>query len=124
MNYLASLAAAVLIAWASYRIWALMALDTITKKLRLRIFTEAREDRRVYRWLKLFWKCPWCAGSWITFGITLATDLLVRGGVPAPVLVAVAAAAGTALLGGNDDRMMEGDEELGYSPPSVATDEE
>ena len=116
MNFLAALAAAVLIAWLSYRAWALMALDTVTIKLRRRIFTEAREDRRVYKWLKLFWKCPWCAGFWITVVVTILADIFIDGGVPMPVLVGGAAAAGTALLGGNDDRLMESDETLGYVP--------
>ena len=115
MNFLAALAAAVLVAWFSYRAWALMALDTITIKLRRRVFTEAREDVRVYRWLKLFWKCPWCAGFWVTVAVTVATDQIAAGGLPVPVLVAGAAAAGTALLGGNDDRLMESDEDLGYT---------
>lgn len=110
------------IAWASYRVWALLALDTILIKFRWRIFTEARQDRRVYKWLKLFWKCPWCAGAWITFGITAVTNLFVAGGIPAPVLVALAAAAGTALLGGNDDRMNESDESLGYAPMAAESE--
>ena len=114
MNFLAALAAAVLIAWCSYRAWALMALDTITIKLRRRVFTEARQDRRVYKWLKLFWKCPWCAGFWVTSGVTF----LMRRRVPSWVVVLWAAAAGTALLGGNDDRLHESDESLGYAPPA------
>jgi UDP-N-acetylmuramyl pentapeptide phosphotransferase/UDP-N-acetylglucosamine-1-phosphate transferase len=117
-----ALAYAVLIAFASYRTWALLALDTITIRPRRWLFTEARDDKRVYRWLKLFLKCPWCAGAWITFAITLATDLTVDDGVPAPVLVAVAAAAGTALLGGNDDRLMESDEDLGYAPMAESSE--
>ena len=122
MNFLAALAAAVLIAWCSYRAWALMALDTITIKLRRRVFTEARQDRRVYKWLKLFWKCPWCAGFWVTVVVTVLTDVLVDGGLPAPALVLGAAAAGTALLGGNDNRMMESDEDLGYAPMAEAAE--
>lgn len=111
MNFLAALAAAALIAWAGYRIWALIALDEVSRKLRLRIFDETRRWPRARRWLKLWWMCPWCAGSWIVIAITAATDLLVDGGLPAPVLVAIAAAAGTALLGGNDDRLMAAEEE-------------
>jgi len=99
------------IAMAAYRVWALLALDTITKRPRKALFTEARSDRRLYAWLKLFLKCPWCAGFWITALITIA----IRRRVPAPYLVLWAAAAGTALLGGNDDRLMESDEDLGYA---------
>lgn len=99
------------IALASYRIWALLALDTITKRLRKAIFTEARSERRLYTWLKLFVKCPWCAGFWVTAVVTF----VLRRRVPAWVAVLWAAAAGTALLGGNDDRLHESDEDLGYA---------
>jgi hypothetical protein len=102
---------AVLISWASYRVWVLIALDEITRKIRLRMFDETRRFPTFRTWLKLWWMCPWCAGTWITVGITLTTDLLVRDGIPAPVLVAVAAAAGTALLSGNDDRLMTAESE-------------
>lgn len=99
----------IVIAFASYRIWALLALDTITKPIRARIFREA-ESKRVRSWLKLFLKCPWCAGFWIT---ALAT-FSVRKRIPAWPIVLWAAAAGTALLGGNDERLMESDQDLGY----------
>ena len=95
---------AVLIAFASYRVWAFVALDTITKPLRLRVL---KKDS----WLDIWWRCPWCAGTWITAAITVLVVLLVDGGVGAPVLVGTAAAAGTAILGGNDDRLMDSDEE-------------
>lgn len=111
MNGIAAFFWAATIAWASYRVWALIALDEITRKIRLRVFDETRRFPTFRKWLKLWWMCPWCAGSIITFGITLATDLLVDGGVPAPVLVALAAAAGTALLGGNDERLMTAESE-------------
>lgn len=112
MNAFAAICWAALIAFASYRVWALIALDEITRKIRLRVFDETRRWPTFRKWLKLWWMCPWCAGTWITVGITLATDLLVSGGVPAPVLVAVAAAVGTALLGGNDDRLMTAESEM------------
>lgn len=101
---------AIVIAFASYRVWALMALDTITKPARKWLFNEVRNEKNLYKWLKLWLKCPWCAGAWVTIAITVATDIIVRHGIPAPVLVCAAAAAGTALLGGNDDRLMEEDE--------------
>lgn len=94
---------AILIAFASYRVWAFIALDTITKPLRLRVL---KKDS----WLEIWWKCPWCAGTWITAAITILVVLLVDGGIGAPVLVGAAAAAGTAILGGNDDRLMDSDE--------------
>jgi hypothetical protein len=104
--------AAVLIAFASYRLWALIALDEITRTARIWLFDEVRSERTLFKWLKLWLMCPWCAGSWITALVTILTDVIVRGGIAAPVLVGVAAAAGTALLGGNDDRLMDSVEDL------------
>jgi hypothetical protein len=100
------------IAFASYRVWALIALDEITRKIRLRVFDETKRFPIFRKWLKLWWMCPWCAGSWITFGLTAAVNFCVDGGIPAPVLVALAAAAGTALLGGNDERLMTAESEV------------
>lgn len=122
MNYLSPLAAAALIGWCAYRAWALLALDTITLKVRQRIFTEARQDRRVYKWLKLFWKCPWCAGFWINVVIVVLTARWANGGLPVPLLVLGAASAVTAQLGIRDERGFESDEALGYAP--MADDED
>lgn len=99
MNGLSALAFAVVIALASYRTWALIALDEITAPLRRPL---ARRDNWLYR----FVRCPWCLGFWITVGATALTDALVADGIPAPVLVGAAAAAGTALLGQRDERLM------------------
>jgi hypothetical protein len=104
---------AVTIAFASYRIWALIALDEITRPARKRLFNEVRNEKELFKWLKLWLMCPWCAGSWITFVLTWLVDVFVSGGIPSPVLVAIAAASGTALLGGNDDRLMASDEDTG-----------
>ena len=102
---------AILIAFASYRVWALIALDEITRKARVWLFHEVRAEVKIYKWLKLWLMCPWCAGTWITAVITFAADRLARDGFGVPVLVFGAAAAGTALLGGNDDRLMDSVEE-------------
>jgi len=103
---LRELAFTVLIALASYRAWALIALDTITKPIRKRLL-------KADSWLDLWWRCPWCAGTWITAAITILTDQLADGGVASPVLVFGAATALTALLGGNDSRLMESDDDVG-----------
>jgi hypothetical protein len=96
------LAYAILLAWASYRAWRLIAVDTITKSLRERLFTEARRDKHLYEYARLWLSCPWCAGTWITAVFTFATDRLVDGGIPAPLLIFAAAAAGCGMLGGHD----------------------
>lgn len=110
------LALALLIGLASYRAWALLALDTITLPIRARMFFRdpgAGEFRRLGRVAYYYWTCAWCLGTWVTAGITLLADLMIDGGVPAPVLVFTGAAAVTALLGSNDDRLMESSAELG-----------
>ena len=103
---MSELSYAILIAFASYRVWAFIALDEITKPVRKWLFNEIRSEKKLFKWVKLWLMCPWCAGSWITAAVTLIVDVAVTNGLPAPVLVGVAAAAGTALLGGNDDRLM------------------
>lgn len=97
---------AAVIAFASYRVWAFIALDSITEPIRKKVIGGTRGRAREY--VKLWWMCPWCAGSWITLAVTF----LVRKRIPAPLLVGVAAAAGTALLGGNDDRLMAAESDL------------
>jgi hypothetical protein len=114
--------AALLIGWFSYRLWRLLAVDVITIRFRAWLFGikitiddpaelgEAPEadDEAEARWPKLFhmWHCPWCLGTWLAIAITIATDVIVDGGVAAPVLVAGTAAAVTGLLGANDPDQM------------------
>jgi Protein of unknown function (DUF1360) len=116
------LAFAILIGAASYRIWALIALDTITKPARLKLFNEVRHERKLFKWLRLWLMCPWCAGSWITAIVTVLTVVIVAGGVAAPVLVGVAAAALTALLGGNDDRLMTEQNEIDFETDGLSAE--
>lgn len=106
------LAYALLLGLGSYRIWRLIAVDTLTKSLRARLFSEARRNRKLYEYARLWLSCPWCAGTWIAAASTLATDLLIDGGIAAPVLVFAGSAAVTGLLGTYDpdhqQQMMEG----------------
>jgi hypothetical protein len=76
---------AVVIGLASYRLWRLVAEDAITEGLRERLLEQTPERTR-----ELI-ECPWCLGSWLAFAVTLAVDLVI--GIPAPVLVGLAAAA-------------------------------
>lgn len=113
MKYLDALTAAFTIGLASYATWRLIAVDTITKRVRVWLFSEARLNKTFYAWLKLWWKCPWCAGAWITACITILADELVEGGLPAPLLVFAAARAVTGWIGSHDEdyqsQMMEGE---------------
>lgn len=52
---------ALCIALASWRLWRLFALDTITEFIRARM-TEGS-------WPWTFLTCPWCSGTWITAGL-------------------------------------------------------
>ncbi len=50
-----------LLALAAYRVWRLLAEDSITDKIRWRIYkaTGSRE------WFIEFVSCPWCLGAWV-----------------------------------------------------------
>jgi hypothetical protein len=60
----------------AYRLWRLLAVDSITERLR-----PARG------WLAEMWGCPWCLGTWISIGVAflgawlgyLSNDWLVVG---------------------------------------------
>lgn len=104
MRYLESLAAALTIGLASFALWRVIAVDALTKPLRAKVFTEARqESSKFYQWLKLWAQCPWCAGAWVTALLTLLTDLFVEDGLPAPFLVFAAARAVTGYIGSHDE---------------------
>lgn len=75
---------------ASYRLWKLVAEDAITEGPREWLL--ARSPEKVRELVE----CPWCAGSWVAFGVTWATDVVV--GLQAPILVGLAAAAIVGLI--------------------------
>lgn len=81
---------ALLIGATAYRVWRLIAVDSITSTPRLKLIKPGS-------WLDTLVSCPWCLGSWIAFGITawvaLAYDL------PYPWLAAGGAAVTTGILG-------------------------
>jgi hypothetical protein len=111
-----------LIGGAAYRLWRLIAVDVISRRARGWLFgvkvevTDSAElggalepeDEEETRWPKLFhmWHCPWCMGTWLAFGLTLVANRRVKRGIAAPVLVGLAAAAVTGLLGANDPDQM------------------
>ena len=74
---------------ASYRVWRLIAQDSITEPLRDQLDDEG--------WAIGLVSCPWCLGSWVAFGATWLTDATI--GVPAPVAVALGAAVVVGVLG-------------------------
>lgn len=76
-----TLAYTLLIGLASYRIWRLVAEDTITEGLRVR-FLPGQVEGFIY--------CPWCLGTWLAFGVTWLTDATI--GIKSPVLVGLASA--------------------------------
>lgn len=86
-----------MIAWvlvlglAAYRIWRLVALDSITQRLRESTIDEGPE------WVGQLLYCPWCLGSWVAFAATWLADVVI--GVPAPVAVALGAAVVVGALG-------------------------
>lgn len=82
---------ALLIGVASYRLWRLLAVDTITEAPRDWVLV------RLPQWVDDMTMCPWCAGSWLAFGVTWLTDTTI--GLRMPVLVGLAAAVVVGWLG-------------------------
>lgn len=80
----------VLIGFAAYRLWRLLGRDTITARIRDGLEGKALE----------LVECPWCLGSWLAFAVTAVVAGVV--GMAVPVLVALAAAAITGILGDRD----------------------
>lgn len=101
--YLDLLAASLLIGLASVAIWRVMAVDVISKSLRMRLWGDGDPESRTRAWLKAWGKCPWCAGAWITALVTLLVDLTVDGGLPLPLLVFAAARFVTGWVGSKDE---------------------
>lgn len=57
-----------LLTLASYRVWRLIALDSITEPIRARfIFREGRG----WEWLSMLVTCVWCAGFWLSGAVAL-----------------------------------------------------
>ena len=54
---------AVLLGLAVYRVWRIIALDSITEPLRAPLI--ARTDQRVWGWVWDLLSCPWCIGFWL-----------------------------------------------------------
>lgn len=78
---------ALLIGFAAYRLWRLIGQDQITERLR-----EGLDG-----WALDLITCPWCLGSWIAFAVTAIVAAVV--GLAYPVLVGLAAATITGILG-------------------------
>ena len=85
------LAYTLLIGFASYRLWRLVAEDAITETPREWVL--ARSPEKVRELVE----CPWCLGSWLAFGVTWLTDATIDLAVP--VLVGLAAATIVGWLG-------------------------
>ena len=78
---------ALLIGFAAHRLWRIIGADQITERLR-----EGLEG-----WVLDLISCPWCLGSWIAFAVTAIVAAVV--GLAYPVLVGLAAATVTGILG-------------------------
>lgn len=76
-----------LLALAAFRVWKLIADDTITEPLRKR-YVDGHE------WRETFTECPWCAGFWIALAWVGAFWLWPHWTLVAAVPFAVSAAVG------------------------------
>lgn len=89
-----------LIALAAWRVWRLIAVDTITEPLRYRLAYDGH--------LANFISCPWCLGFWITVAATGLYWWLGNSGwsIVEAVLVAFAASALVGIINEADDRLL------------------
>lgn len=113
---MSSITATLLIGVAAYRLWRLLALDVITMPIRAWLFNIDPDDDTVeprFVFALSFLRCPWCLGSWIAAGLTIAADTVLADGVAEPALVGIAAAAVTGMIGSRDPDQMYGDGETG-----------
>jgi hypothetical protein len=76
-----------LLALAAWRLWLLIAEDTITEPARRRFVTG-------HRWREDLIECPYCLGAWISFAWVAAFWLWPHGTLVAAVPLAVSAAVG------------------------------
>lgn len=77
-----------IVALVAYRVWRLLAVDTLLERPRGRL------PAPVAHWLG----CPWCAGSWVAIGTTAAAWSL-QWITADPWFVALAAATVVGLIG-------------------------
>ena len=80
-----------LIGVASYRLYHLIAEDSVIEHYRDWVLA------RSPAWVDAMVSCAWCLGSWVAFGVTWAIDATI--GLQAPVLVALAAAVVVGVMG-------------------------
>lgn len=80
-----------LLALAAWRVWKLIAEDTITAPIRAR-FIDGHE------WRETFAQCPWCAGFWIALAWTVAFWLEPHWTTVAAVPFALSATVGLTAL--------------------------
>lgn len=57
----------VIIGLSAFRIWRLLAIDTITEPLHGRINAMTTPAGQ---WLNQLWSCAWCLGFWISAALT------------------------------------------------------
>lgn len=66
LDLLIALVPLTLVAW---RVWRIVAVDTITEPLRARFLFR---DGRGWEWFAELVTCPWCLGFWISGGVVAA----------------------------------------------------
>lgn len=91
----------VLISLASYRLFRLVALDTLPPLARLRTWGEVKITAHFSDAWADGITCPWCAGAWTTAIVVVVTDLFAS--VPLPGLQWAAAGTVVGLIGSNLD---------------------
>lgn len=93
----------------AYRVWMLIAKDTITQRLRARLLGYDDTGKR-NRWpnphksIAELVHCPWCAGFWISLAVAVAYHEWPRGTFW--VMLPFAVSAGVALISVCFDRLV------------------
>lgn len=93
MSHIPSWWEAVLLVGAAFRVWRLIAQDTIFDEARDRL-VKADSSAEYRQGLDEFLRCPWCMGFWVSAAWWVAWLLFPHATVVAAVPWAISAAVG------------------------------
>lgn len=85
--------------FAAYRVWRLVAVDTITAPLRDRMLVAGSDGTDWRAWVAELLACPWCSGWWIAGVVDLAGWVASGAAWPGPVVAAGVWAATSTVVG-------------------------
>lgn len=93
-----------MIGLAAFRLWRLLAIDSITEPIHGRINALTTPAGQ---WLNQLWSCPWCLGFWISAALTWGTWWAITPySIAEAILITFAASTITGLTARLDERTM------------------